>query len=200
MDDAAESGNNRSLNLVFLGPPGSGKGTQAVVLSKRLGVPAISTGDMLREAVAAGSDLGRKVQGIMASGALVDDATMADVVRERLAKDDARRGFLLDGYPRTVGQAETLGAILSRAGDDLDAVVLIEVPSEELVRRMAGRGRADDGEEVVRERLRVYTEKTTPLVGYYRQRGLLREIDGDRPVEAVTSQILSALEIGETDA
>ena len=200
MDDAAEGGNNRSLNLVFLGPPGSGKGTQAETLSSRLGVPAISTGDMLREAVAAGTDLGRKVQGIMASGALVDDATMAEVVRERLAKDDARRGFLLDGFPRTVGQAETLGSILSRAGDDLDAVVLIEVPSEELVRRMAGRGRADDGEAVVRERLRVYAEKTAPLVGYYRQRGLLRQIDGDQPIEAVTAQILSALEVGEADA
>jgi len=176
--------------VVLLGPPGAGKGTQAQTLSERLGVPAISTGDMLREAVTEGSGLGQRVQGIMASGALVDDATMAEVVRERLGKPDARTGFLLDGYPRTLPQAETLEGILRDAGLSLVAVVLVEVPEDELVRRTLLRGRADDQEEVVRERLRVYRDKTAPLIGYYGGRGLLRQIDGNRPVEDVAAQML----------
>jgi adenylate kinase len=175
--------------VVLLGPPGAGKGTQGKVLCERLGVPSISTGDMLREAVTEGSELGNKVQGIMASGALVDDATMAEVVRDRLAKPDARRGFLLDGYPRTLPQAETLAGVLRDAGQDLDAVLLVDVPEDELVRRTLLRGRADDQETVIRERLRVYREKTAPLIGYYRERGLLREIDGNRPVEEVTARM-----------
>jgi adenylate kinase len=145
---------------------------------------------MLREAVAEGSDLGGKVQGIMASGALVDDATMAEVVRERLGKPDAREGFLLDGYPRTLPQAETLAGILRDAGLSLSAVLLVEVPEDELVRRTLLRGRADDREEVVRERLRLYREKTAPLIGYYGERHLLRRIDGNRPVEDVAAQML----------
>lgn len=181
--------------VVLLGPPGAGKGTQAQVLSQRLGVPAISTGDMLREAVAEGSDLGGKVQGIMASGALVDDATMAEVVRERLGKADARQGFLLDGYPRTLPQAETLAGILRDAGLSLSAVLLVEVPEDELVRRTLLRGRADDREEVVRERLRLYREKTAPLIGYYGERRLLRQIDGNRPVEDVAAQMLGVFGI-----
>jgi adenylate kinase len=183
-------GAHGGARVVLLGPPGAGKGTQAQVLSQRLGVPAISTGDMLREAVAEGSDLGGKVQGIMASGALVDDATMAEVVRERLGKPDARGGFLLDGYPRTLPQAETLAGILRDAGLSLSAVLLVEVPEDELVRRTLLRGRADDREEVVRERLRLYREKTAPLIGYYGERRLLRQIDGNRPVENVAAQML----------
>ena len=179
----------QGARIVLLGPPGAGKGTQGQVLCQRLGVPAISTGDMLREAVADGSELGNKVQGIMASGALVDDATMADVVRDRLVKPDAGRGYLLDGYPRTLPQAETLAGILRDAGQELDAVLLVDVPEDELVRRALLRGRADDKEEVIRERLRVYREKTAPLIGYYRERGLLREIDGNRPIEEVTAQM-----------
>lgn len=182
------------MKLVLLGPPGAGKGTQAQFIAARLGVPAISTGDMLRQAVAEGSELGGRVQAIMAAGGLVDDDTMADVVRDRLAKPDARDGFLLDGYPRTLPQAETLAGILRDAGTELDAVLLVEVPEEELVRRAVLRQRgADDKEEVVRERLRVYREKTEPLIGYYRERGLLRPIDGNRPVEEVTPQMLAAL-------
>ena len=187
MAGVAENGGAR---VVLLGPPGAGKGTQAQVLREHLGVPAISTGDMLREAVADGSELGRKVQGIMASGALVDDGTMAEVVRERLAKEDALKGFLLDGYPRTLPQAETLAGILREGSQDLDAVLLVDVPEDELVRRALLRGRADDKAEVVRERLRLYREKTAPLIGYYRERGLLREIDGNRPVEEVTAGML----------
>jgi adenylate kinase len=176
--------------VVLLGPPGAGKGTQAQVLGRRLAVPAISTGDMLREAVADGSELGGRVREILVSGALVDDDTMAEVVRDRLSRPDAGRGFLLDGYPRTLPQAETLAGILGAADWVLDAVLLVDVPEEELVRRTLLRGRVDDREEVIRERLRVYREKTAPLIGYYRERGLLREIDGNRPVDEVTAQML----------
>jgi adenylate kinase len=193
--DAANSG-NRGARVVLLGPPGAGKGTQGQVLCQHLGVPAISTGDMLREAVAGGTPLGNKVQGIMASGALVDDATMADVVRERLAKPDAGRGYLLDGYPRTLAQAETLAGILRDAAQELDAVLLVDVPEDELVRRALLRGRGDDKEDVIRERLRVYREKTAPLIGYYRERGLLREIDGNRPIEDVTAGMLGLFGAG----
>jgi adenylate kinase len=191
---AAEDDGHAS-RLVLLGPPGAGKGTQAEVLGRHLGIPAISTGDMLREAVAAGSELGRRVETIMISGSLVDDATMAEVVRERLAKADAARGFLLDGYPRTLPQAETLAGILGELGGGLDAVLLVDVPEEELVRRTLARGRADDKEGVIRERLRVYREKTAPLIGYYRERGLLREINGNRPIEEVTARLLDAFGI-----
>jgi adenylate kinase len=181
------------LRLLLFGPPGSGKGTQAAALSQRLTVPAISTGEMLRQAVVRGTELGRKVEAVMATGSLVDDAAMAEVVRQRLDHADARNGFLLDGYPRTLPQAETLEEILAGQGQSLDAAVFLEVPDKELVRRTSGRQRADDREEVVRERLRVYTEKTAPLVGYYRQRGLLRQIDGNRPVVEVGEAILAAL-------
>lgn len=187
-------GDRNGLRVVLLGPPGCGKGTQADLLSERYEVPKISTGDMLREAVAAGSALGRRVEEIMARGELVDDDTMAEVVRERLAKRDARDGFLLDGYPRTVPQAETLAGILSRRGEELDAVVHIQVPEEELVQRALGRQRADDTDEVIRERLRVYGKKTEPLVGYYRARGLLAEVDGSPVIEAVSESIIAALE------
>lgn len=179
--------------IVLLGPPGSGKGTQAAILAGELDVPAISTGEMLRGAVAEGSDLGRRVEGIMNSGALVDDETMADVVRARLARPDAREGFILDGYPRTLPQAETLAGILSDAGEELDAVVLVDVPEDELVARARGRGRADDGDEVVRERLRVYREKTAPLAGYYEERGRLRTIDGHASVDEVTRRLREAV-------
>ena len=179
--------------MVLLGPPGAGKGTQAQLLAARLGVPAISTGDMLRAAVSAGSELGGRVESVMASGALVDDALMAEVVRERVAQPDTGRGYLLDGYPRTLPQAETLAGILSDAGQTLDAVLLVDVPEDELVRRALLRGRGDDKEEVIRERLRLYREKTEPLIGYYRERGLLREIDGNLSVEEVTSRMYAAL-------
>jgi len=129
----------------------------------------------------------------MASGALVDDALMAEVVRERLAQADAAGGYLLDGYPRTLPQAETLAGILKDAGQALDAVLLIDVPEDELVRRSLLRGRGDDTEEVIRQRQRVYREKTEPLIGYYRERGLLREIDGNLSVEEVTSRMYAAL-------
>jgi adenylate kinase len=195
-DDSTMGGDEGGLRVVFLGPPGSGKGTQAAGLARDLGVPAISTGDMLREAVANGSELGRRVRKIMESGELVGDDLMAEVVKERLANGDTDRGFLLDGYPRTASQAETLRQILDAGEDELDHVVFIDVPEQELVRRALLRQRVDDREDVVRERLRVYREKTQPLVDFYRGEGLLREVDGNRPVEQVRQAILDAIEAG----
>jgi adenylate kinase len=180
--------------VVLVGPPNAGKGTQGVMLSAHLGVPAISTGDMLRQESESGTPLGSRVRGIMEAGELVDDATMTEVVRERLRHSDAAKGFVLDGYPRTPAQGDTLAAILGAASQRLDAALLMTVPEDELVRRALGRGRSDDREEVIRERLRVYREKTEPLIGYYRGLGLLREIDGNRPVEEVGRALLAALE------
>jgi adenylate kinase len=185
--------NEGGLRAVLLGAPGSGKGTQAERLAAALGIPAISTGDLLRQAVAAGSPLGRRVAAVMAAGQLVDDALMAEVVRERLAGADVRDGFLLDGYPRTCSQAATLDTILEDRGQGLDAVVFLDVPEEVLVQRALGRRRADDRESVIRERLRVYRESTEPLVGHFDALGLLRRIDGDRAMNEVTRAVLEAL-------
>jgi adenylate kinase len=183
----------RGLRVVLLGAPGCGKGTQAERLAAALDLPAISTGEMLRQAVAAGTEVGARVQGIMAAGKLVDDELMEEIVADRLAAPDASRGFLLDGYPRTTAQARALDRLLDGRGLRLDAVLLFEVPVEELVRRALGRRRADDMEEVIRERQRVYREMTEPLVGHYEQLGLLVRVDGDRPVELVTEAALAAV-------
>lgn len=182
--------------VILLGAPGSGKGTQAERLSAALGVPAISTGDMLRRAVSQGTDLGQRVDGVMSAGRLVDDELMAEVVAGRLAEPDATGGFLLDGYPRTAVQAATLDGLLEADHRKIDAVVYLEVPEETLVRRSLARGRKDDTESVVRERQRVYREQTEPLVGLYESRGLLRRIDGSQPVEQVTRAVLDQLEGG----
>ena len=184
--------------IVFLGPPNSGKGTQAVRLAETLGVPAISTGDMLRAAVAAGSELGKRVAGVMERGELVSDDLMAEVVKARLAEDDAKAGFLLDGYPRTLPQVSTLDGILESIGSDLNHVVYLSAPEEILVQRAVKRAqeqnRADDTPEVVRKRLQEYAEKTEPLVGHYRGEGLLREVDGDQAMDTVQQAILAAVQ------
>lgn len=182
-----------TMRLVMLGAPGSGKGTQATILAEALGIPSISTGEMLREAVATGTDLGQTVESIMASGRLVDDETMAAVVEERLAAADAAEGFILDGYPRTLGQADTLAGILERQGWALDSVVYIEVPESELVARALARKRADDKEEVIRQRLEVYRQQTQPLIDHYRTAGLLRDIDGHQTIDGVAKSIVDAL-------
>ncbi len=190
--DKSSTGTGRR-RIVFLGPPNSGKGTQAKVLAKALGIPAISTGEMLRAAVAAGSDLGQRVEGVMNRGDLVSDDLMAEVVQNRLSQDDAAEGFLLDGYPRTAAQAATLEEILGERYVELDDVVLIDAPDDVLVARALGRGRVDDREEVVRERLRVYQQKTAPLVDFYEVKGLLRRIDGDQAIKEVGRQVHASL-------
>lgn len=190
----------RRLRLVLLGPPGSGKGTQADLLERVLEVPAISTGEMIREAVESGSALGRRVEAIVGSGSLVDDETMAEIVQGRLAEDDARRGFVLDGYPRTLPQADALSEIAAELGIELDRAVMIEVPEDELVRRMMGRGRNDDTEEVIRHRLEIYADCTAPVVERYRREGLLVTIDGHRPIDEVHGAILTALGVARDRA
>jgi adenylate kinase len=181
------------MRLILLGAPGSGKGTQAALLAEELGIPAISTGEMLRQAVAAGTPLGKQVRQVMSSGNLVDDATMGEVVKERLANEDAKNGFILDGYPRTVAQADLLAEILAAMDSDLDGVLHLKVPEAVLVERILGRQRADDTEDVIRQRLAVYKRQTQPLVEYYEQRRKLMAIDGDRLVEEVAGALLEAL-------
>ena len=179
--------------IVFLGPPNSGKGTQAVRLASRLGVPAISTGEMLRAATAAGTELGKKVDAVMKNGQLVSDELMADLITERLTQVDARAGFLLDGYPRTAPQCRLLDQIVAGSGQTLDIVLFLDAPDRVLIERALLRAREDDKEDIVRLRLEVYRRDTAPLVDEYRQRGLLREIDGNRPIEEVEAQISTAV-------
>lgn len=184
-----------AVRAVILGAPGSGKGTQSARVAERLGIPAISTGEMLREAVAAGTDLGRRVEAILNSGELVDDDTMAEVVRTRLAEQDAESGFLLDGYPRNRGQAETLAEILEALEAKLDIVWFLAVPERELIRRALARGRGeDDREEVIKTRLELYRELTDPLVDHYSRQGLVERINGDQPIEDVTEELMAAFE------
>jgi adenylate kinase len=181
------------VRALLLGAPGCGKGTQAERLESVLDVPAISTGDLLREAVSDGTPLGRQVAETVASGRLVSDDLMAEMVQCRMRDADACRGFVLDGYPRTIAQASTLDRLLDEGGIDLDAVFFLDVPEEVLVRRALARQRADDQEPVIRRRLALYQEKTAPLVEHYEGRGLLHRIDGDRAVEEVTQSILAVL-------
>lgn len=183
--------------LLLLGPPGAGKGTQAERLVQKLGIPQISTGDMLRAAVASGSELGRQVCGIMERGELVPDAVVIGVAQARLAEPDAGRGFVLDGFPRTTGQAEALDRLLAELGTPLERCVALRVDEGELVQRLLRRerleSRNDDTEEVVRNRLRVYREQTEPLCAYYRARGILREVDAVGPIDEVEKRIEEAL-------
>lgn len=187
-----------SARLVLLGPPGAGKGTQASRLAERLGVPAISTGDIFRANITGGTELGRKVQEYTAVGALVPDELTNAMVRDRLAQPDAVEGFLLDGYPRNVAQVAELDAILAELGRDLDVAVEITADSEVVVERMLGRaeieGRVDDTEPVIRHRLEVYALQTAPIADVYAERGLLVRVDGLGAVDEVTDRLLSALE------
>lgn len=184
--------------LVLMGPPGSGKGTQAEVLASRLGIPAISTGDIFRAQVAAGTDLGRKAQRYLDAGEYVPDELTNAMVRERLAAEDARSGFLLDGYPRTIEQVKVLDDLLAAQDRQLDAVVVLEVDRDELVQRLLNRAqlehRSDDTEEVIRRRLQIYTDQTLPLIEVYSDRGLVIPVVGAGEIHEVSQRIRTLAE------
>ncbi|HEV3462498.1 MAG TPA: adenylate kinase [Actinomycetes bacterium] len=185
------------MRIVLLGPPGAGKGTQAARVACQFGAPHIATGDIFRANVAEGTELGRTAQEYMDRGDLVPDDVVIAMVAERLASDDCRAGFVLDGFPRTVNQAEALDRQLVEVGSPLDAVLCFEAAEEELLRRLAGRAaaqhRADDAEQTIRHRLEVFAIKTRPLIDYYRHRRLLTMVDGVGRVEEVTVRILDGL-------
>lgn len=186
-----------SKRLLLIGPPGAGKGTQAARLTKSLGIPAISTGDIFRENVKNQTELGKEAKRYMDAGEYVPDSLTNALVRSRLNQADAAEGFLLDGYPRTAEQVKELDDILGDAGKALDSVVLIEADQSELVERLHKRaveqGRSDDTEDVIRHRLEVYAEQTAPLIDTYRERGLLVTVDGLGAVDEVTDRILAGL-------
>jgi len=185
------------MRLVLLGAPGSGKGTQAARLKEHLQVPHISTGDLLRAEVAAGSKLGREAKEIMARGELVSDAILLGMLEDRFSRPDTRNGFILDGYPRNLAQASALGELLQRIGQPMDRAVQLDVDNELLIERIAGRakaeGRADDNPDSVRKRLSIYDEQTAPVVEYYRQRGVLTVVDGVGSLDDVFTRILEAI-------
>lgn len=213
------------MNILLMGAPGAGKGTQAFVLSEKLGIPHISTGDMFRKAVSEGTALGLEAKRYMDSGNLVPDEVTNGIVRERLAESDCEKGFMLDGFPRTVGQAEALDEILVSINKKLDVALEINVPFEILTDRITGRRlckdcgatyhinfqppsvegvcdrdggelyqRKDDNVETVSNRLKVYEESTAPLLAFYKEQGILVQVDGNRPTNEVTSAILAKLE------
>ena len=186
-----------SARMVLLGPPGAGKGTQAARIGRRLGIPAISTGDIFRAHVAGSTELGRRARAYMDRGEYVPDSVTNAMVADRLAEDDAASGFLLDGYPRTAAQVDALDDTLSERGEALDVVVEITADADVVVERLLGRaaeqGRADDTEPVIRRRLEVYAEATAPLAAIYEGRGLLLRVDGMGGVDEVTDRIMAAL-------
>jgi adenylate kinase len=213
------------MKLILLGPPGAGKGTQAKMLTEKFSIPQISTGDILRAAVKEGTPMGRKAKAFMDAGGLVPDAVVVGIVRERLQEDDCRSGFILDGFPRTVAQADALQASLQEMDKELDRVVSLAVDAEALVERLTGRRtcrqcgrgyhvkfdppqqagicdacggalfqRDDDQEQTIRKRLQVYADQTAPLISYYRQAGVLMELDGMLPIPQVQQEMLSRLQ------
>ena len=188
------------MNIILLGPPGAGKGTQAERLVVERGMVQLSTGDMLRAAVVAQSDIGKRAEAIMDRGDLVSDEVVIEIISDRLDQPDAKAGVILDGFPRTVAQADALDQLLSDKGMSLDAVIQLDVDDEALVGRIlkraaqTGSARADDNEETLRKRLGVYHEQTAPIIPYYRGRGALKSIDGMADMDAVSSEISAILD------
>lgn len=205
------------MRMILIGPPGAGKGTQAERLQKKLGIPHISSGDMFRAAIKSGSELGKRVKAIVDSGALVPDDTTIEVVMSRLSAPDCKKGFMLDGFPRTVAQAQALDAALKKAGTKIDNVLLLEVPDRTIIQRIVGRRfnpktgeifhmefnpppagvavtqRDDDSETTVRKRLVAYHEQTTPVVSYYEGQKVVRRINGVGELDEVSSRAYKAL-------
>jgi adenylate kinase len=198
------------MRLIFLGPPGAGKGTQAKLLTERFGIPQLSTGDMLRAAVAEESDVGKRAKAVMDAGQLVSDEIVNEIVSDRIDAEDCTGGFILDGYPRTVPQAVALGRMLKDKGLKLDAVIELKVDEAALLARIenrvaetlaaGGKVRSDDNPEAVRKRLVEYREKTAPLSKHYQATGELRTLDGMAPVESVTRQINEILASAAAEA
>jgi len=188
------------MRLLLLGAPGSGKGTQAARLKDSLGVPHISTGDLLRAEVAAASKLGLEAKEVMARGELVSDSILLGMLEDRFSRADTAGGFILDGYPRNLAQADALDKLLARIGRPMDYAVQLEVPAELLVERIAGRakaeGRADDNPESVRKRLQVYADQTAPVIDFYRQHGQLTVVDGVGELDEVFTRIIEAISPG----
>lgn len=186
-----------ATRIVLLGAPGAGKGTQAARLQEKLGIPHISTGDMLREAVAAGTPVGQKAKAVMDSGQLVSDEIVIAIAEQRLSQDDACKGFILDGFPRTLAQVEALEAVLEKSGSGIDCCLALTVDAEEVVQRLLKRaeieGRSDDSEETIRERMRVYAEQTAPLLDYYAGQHLVVEVPGMGTADEVSEAIVEAL-------
>jgi adenylate kinase len=212
------------MNIIMLGPPGAGKGTQAKMMVENLGIPQISTGDMLRAAVKEGTELGRKAKEYMDGGKLVPDDVVIGIVKERLAQSDCDRGFILDGFPRTIPQAEALDKVLGELGKRIEYVINVAVPNKELLTRLTGRRtcrkcgamyhlvfnppkkegvcdkcggelyqRDDDKEDTIRQRLKVYEDQTSPLIEYYRKKGVLYDVDGTGSIPEIFQEILKVL-------
>ena len=187
-----------SARMVLLGPPGAGKGTQAARIAERLNIPAISTGDIFRANIKNKTELGKKVLEYTSQGFLVPDELTNEIVRDRLAQDDAKNGWILDGYPRNVAQVSALDEILEGLGEQLDAVVALTAPTNVLLERMAKRakeeGRADDTPEAIQNRLNTYDKETTPVLDIYQQRGKLVTVNGVGEIDAISEEIVKALD------
>jgi len=182
------------MRIVFIGPPGAGKGTQAERLVNTYQLAHLSTGDMLRAARDAQTEVGRKADEYMSSGQLVPDDVIIRIIRERLEQPDCQKGYLLDGFPRSIAQAEALDRMLAEQNTPLDIVLELQVPEEELFNRLAGRGRADDRPEVIRQRLVAYRQQTEPLLDYYAKKNLLTRVDGLGTIEEIFQRTKAVLD------